>query len=59
MYDVISHNEFGDEGWTSRKNQAETKLRFANIIERLIGIHPQRDNKGGFKNIDFSKIFLA
>ena len=51
MYDVISHNEFGDEGWTSRKNQAETKLRFANIIERLIGIHPQRDNKGGFKKI--------
>ena len=33
------------------KKQAEIKLRFANIIEKISGIHPHSDNEGGFKNM--------
>ena len=51
LYEVVSHHEFGDEGWKSRNKQAEIKLRFANIIEKISGIHPNSDNKGGFKNM--------
>ena len=48
LYNMVSHHEFEDEGWKSRKKQAEIKLRFENIIQNLIGIHPKSDNKGEF-----------
>ena len=47
LYDVVSHPEFGDEGWKSMKSQGEIKLKFGNILEKLSGIHPQSDKKEG------------
>ena len=44
---MVSHQEFGDEGWKSRKSQREIKLKFGNILEKLSGIHPQSDKKEG------------
>ena len=45
LHDVISHPEFGDEGWERRKNHSETKKRFCDIIEKIIGIHPETHDK--------------
>ena len=58
LYDIVSHQDFGEEGWRRRKKQAELKLIFGNIVEKLVGIHPQRDKEGGFKKMfSFYKLF--
>ena len=51
LYDIVSHQCFDEEGWRSRKKQAELKLKFGNIVEKLVGIHPHRDREGGFKKM--------
>ena len=37
----------------NKKNKVELKLRFGSIFEKLSGIHPKSNSKGGFKNIFF------
>ena len=42
LYDVLSHHEFGDEGWKSMKSQREILLKFGNILEKLSGHRGQQ-----------------